>query len=350
MQQQLSANADLDNELDIRGLFRNLWRGKLWIAGTGLLFALLALIYTFFATQKWSATAITDRPTVSMLGSYYAQQQFLNNLEAKITPLPVEQISVIDSAYKEFIVQLAAWDTRRDFWLQTDYYRQRKAGNSKADAALLDKLIDDIQFIAADNNRNPHDTVKLTVETAPDANNLLRQYVAFASQRAASHLNGELKGDWQVRTRQVSALVKRQVSVAEAIYARRLQSLEKALKIAQQHDTGHNTSHIPAAELPASELFMLGRPLLQARLESLQANGPEYDISFDQNKAMLSTLEAGAILHPRLQTYRYLRTPEEPVKRDSPRRNFLIIMWGAVGVLTGAGIALARQGNPQLNK
>lgn len=57
-----------ENELDIRGLFRVLWAGKLWIAGIALGFALLALAYTFFAKQEWSATAITDRPTVNMLG------------------------------------------------------------------------------------------------------------------------------------------------------------------------------------------------------------------------------------------------------------------------------------------
>jgi lipopolysaccharide biosynthesis protein WzzE len=28
----------------------------------------VALAYTFFAKQEWSATAITDRPTVNMLG------------------------------------------------------------------------------------------------------------------------------------------------------------------------------------------------------------------------------------------------------------------------------------------
>lgn len=61
-----------ENELDIRGLFRTLWAGKFWIIGIGLLFALIALAYTFFARQEWSATAITDRPTVNMLGGYYS--------------------------------------------------------------------------------------------------------------------------------------------------------------------------------------------------------------------------------------------------------------------------------------
>ncbi len=47
--------------------------------------------------------------------------------------------------------------------------------------------------------------MKLIAETAPDANNLLRQYVAFASQRAASHLNDELKGAQAARTVQMKA-------------------------------------------------------------------------------------------------------------------------------------------------
>ncbi|WP_312984580.1 ECA polysaccharide chain length modulation protein [Atlantibacter sp.] len=333
----------VENELDVRGLFRTFWAGKIWIVGFAALFILGALVYTIFARQEWSATAITDRPTVNMLGSYYSQQQFLRNLDVKTNPNGVEQPSVMDDAYKEFIMQLSAWDTRRDFWLQTDYYQQRKAGNSKVDAALLDELIGNIQFTAGDFTRNVNDSVKLIAETAPDANNLLRQYVAFASERAASHLNDELKGAWAARTIQMKAQVKRQEAVAKSIFSRKVQSVQEALKIAQQHNISTSETQVPAEELPDSELFMLGRPMLQARLENLQAVGPSFDISYDQNRAMLTTLNVGPSLDPRFQTYRYLRTPEEPVKRDSPRRAFLMIMWGAVGALIGAGVALARR-------
>ena len=86
---------DAENELDIRGLFRTLWAGKLWIIGMGLAFALIALAYTFFARQEWSATAITDRPTVNMLGGYYSQQQFLRNLDARSNMASADQPSVM---------------------------------------------------------------------------------------------------------------------------------------------------------------------------------------------------------------------------------------------------------------
>ena len=81
----------------------------------------------------------------------------------------------------------------------------------------------------------------------------------------------------------------------------------------------------------------------QGQLENIQAVGPDFDLDYDQNRAMLNTLNVGPTLDPRFQTYRYLRTPEEPVKRDSPRRAFLMIMWGIVGALTGAGVALLRR-------
>ncbi len=44
-----------------------------------LLFALLAWLASMLLQSKteWSATAITDKPTVNMLGGYYSQQQFL---------------------------------------------------------------------------------------------------------------------------------------------------------------------------------------------------------------------------------------------------------------------------------
>lgn len=335
----------VDNELDIRGLFCTLWRGKRWIIGLALLGMLLAWIYSLLVKQEWSATAITDRPTVNIIGSYYSQQQFLRNLDMRSSAgaLTVPQTSVMDDAYQEFIMQLSSWDTRREFWLQTDYYKHRKNGNVRNDAALLDEMIGNIQFTPADSAKNVSDNVRLVAETSVDANNLLRQYIAFASERAARHLNQELSAAWAARTIQLKAQVKRQETVANAVYQRQVRSVEQALKIAQQQGIDQTKTSTPSEQLPDSELFLLGRPMLQARLENLQANGPTYDLDYDQNRAMLDTLNVGPTLDSKFQTYRYLRTPEEPVKRDSPRRAFLMIMWGAIGAIAGAGVALIRR-------
>ncbi|ERK06624.1 regulator of length of O-antigen component of lipopolysaccharide chains [Serratia fonticola AU-AP2C] len=334
----------VDNELDIRGLCCTLWRGKKWIIGFAVLFAAVALIVSYLVKQEWSATAITDKPTVNALGEYYSQQQFLRNLDQRTLPaVASDQPGIADEAYNEFIMQLAAYDTRRDFWLQSDYYKQRQEGDARADAALLDDLINNIQFTPRDDKKVLNDSVKLTAETAPDSNHLLRQYVAFASHRAAQHLNEEIQGAWAARTTSMSAQVKRQEAVADAVYQRELKTVQQALKIAEQQGISRTQTDTPAEQLPDSDLFLLGKPMLQARLEGLQASGPAYDVSYDQNRAMLATLNVGPTLDAKFQTYRYLRTPEEPVKRDSPRRVFWLIMWGAIGGLIGAGVALVRR-------
>ncbi|WP_034918600.1 ECA polysaccharide chain length modulation protein [Erwinia sp. 9145] len=333
----------IDNELDLRGLFNALWRGKIWIAGGALAFALLTFAATFLITPQWSTTAVTDRPTVNLLGGYYSQQQFLNNLDSRASTLTVTPPSIMDEAYQEFVMQLSAYDTRREFWLKSDYYKQRQRGNASEDAVLLDKLTSDIQFQPAEPAKNQSDSVRLVAETAKDANTLLRQYVTFANERAATHLNEELTGAWAARTIQLKAQVKRQEAVAKAIYDRQLNSVQQALKIAQRQGLEQAKTDTPSQQLPDSELFLLGRPLLQARLESLQTSGPGFDLDYDQNRAMLGTLNVGPVLVKTFNTYRFLRTPEEPVKRDSPRRLFLMFMWGTVGALVGAGVALVRR-------
>ncbi|WP_045049794.1 ECA polysaccharide chain length modulation protein [Rouxiella chamberiensis] len=334
----------LDNELDIRGLCRTLWQGKLWIIGLAAGFALVALLISLLMKQAWSTTAVTDKPTVNNLASYFSQEQFLRNLDAKNTFTPAgDQASISDDAYSEFVMQLAAYDTRRDFWLNNPYYVQRKQGDAAADAVLLDKLIAGIQFTPRDDKKLPNDSVKLTAETAADANQLLRQYVDFASERASAHLYDEIQGAWAARAQSMKAQVKRQEAVATAIYNRELNNTRQALTIAQQQNIDHSITDATPDRLPDADMFLLGTPMLQARLKLLQASGPSFDIDYDQNKAMLATLNVGPVLNAKFQTYRYLRTPEEPVSRDSPRRALLMVMWGIVGGLLGAGVALARR-------
>ena len=179
----------IENELDIRGLCCTLWNGKLWIAGLGILFALVALGSSFLMKQEWSATAITDRPTVNNLSSYFSQAQFLRNLDMRNAPqTDSSRPPISDESYNEFVMQLAAYDTRRDFWLQSPYYKQHQEGDARANAVLLDDLVNDIQFTARDGLKVPNDIVKLTADNSVDANKLLRQYVNFASARASQHL------------------------------------------------------------------------------------------------------------------------------------------------------------------
>ncbi|MGL5728379.1 MAG: Wzz/FepE/Etk N-terminal domain-containing protein, partial [Plesiomonas sp.] len=307
----------MDNELDIRGLVRTLWLGKVWIIGVAALFAAAALIYSYAVKQEWSANAITDKPLTSQLGNYFSLQQYLRGLDiqdtASVTLPPVQ-----DEAYDELRMQLGSYDTRRDFWLQTDYYRSRLEGNANADGQLLNDLIDDITFTAKDDKKTPYDSIRLSAETAPDASKLLKQYIAFANDRAVVALRANLDGRWQSRLQSVKALVARQTSVAQAVYQRK--------QVAADTHAAKSTDNEVVSETAN---------------ETLQA--ANFDVDYAQNKAVLAGLEITPKLDNNIETFRYLRTPVEPVKRDKPRRIFLFILWGFIGAMTGAGVVIARR-------
>ncbi|MGL5007245.1 MAG: Wzz/FepE/Etk N-terminal domain-containing protein [Plesiomonas sp.] len=300
----------MDNELDIRGLVRALWLGKMWIIGVAALFAAAALIYSYAVKQEWSANAITDKPLTSQLGNYFSLQQYLRGLDIQGTA-SVALPPVQDEAYDELRMQLGSYDTRRDFWLQTDYYRSRLEGNASADGQLLNDLIDDITFTGKDDKKTPYDSIRLSAETASDASTLLKQYIAFANTRAVAALRDNLDGRWQSRLQSVKALVARQASVAQAVYQRRH-------ALTDPNSTNSETDN-----------------------ETLQA--ANFDVDYAQNKAVLAGLAITPKLDSNIETFRYLRTPVEPVKRDKPRRVFLFVLWGFIGAMIGAGIVVARR-------
>ncbi|HGJ5903207.1 MAG TPA: ECA polysaccharide chain length modulation protein [Arsenophonus apicola] len=341
-----SYSQSVEYELDIRRLFCSLWQGKIWIISLAFIFATVALIVSYMMQQKWSANAVTDLPTVNNLGVYYSQQQFLRNLDSHINEAQDNQLPTIaNQVYQEFTAQVVSYDTRREFWLNSDYYKTRMEGNTKADAALLDEFIDNIQFTPRDDNKMLHDNIKLVAETAAEANQLLREYISFANKRATFNLNEQIKGAWVAKEQSFKTLVKRQEMVAKASYERRLNNLQQSLKVAQKQGISRNKVDVPIDQLTDSEMFLLGTSLLQAQIETLQATGPNYDESYDQNIAMLATLNVEPVLENNFQTYRYLRTPEDPVKRDSPRRVLMMVIWGMIGSLSGVGIALLRRKN-----
>ncbi|WP_127959518.1 ECA polysaccharide chain length modulation protein [Serratia microhaemolytica] len=334
----------IENVLDIAALCHTLWRGKVVIVGFALLFAATALLLSYLVKQQWSAQAVTQKPTVIELTHYYAQQQFLNQLLSPSTQnSAAEQPEIADNSYQEFVIQLAAYDTRRDFWLQSDYYRQRRQGDSRADAALLDELINNIRFTARDDKKVLNDTVKLTAESAGEAAQLLVEYINFANARAVQQLNQQLQGIWRARAEWVATELTHQQAVASAAFQRELNTLTEALKLAEQQGISIQPSRASRESLTDSELFLLGKPLLQTRLNALQAIGPHYDAAYDRNQALLSTLQKNPPSDVQFKTYRYLHTPEEPVRRDSPRRSFWLLLWGGIGVMVGVGVVLLRR-------
>lgn len=221
-----------------------------------------------------------------------------------------------------------------------DYYKQCQLGNVCVDVVMLDDLINNIQFMSGDVVKSINDSVKLIVEIGQDVNNLLCQYVVFVSQWVVGYFNDEFKGVWVVWMVQMKVQVKCQEEVVEVIFNCWMYSVEQVLKVVQQYNILCSEMDVFVDQLLDLELFLLGRLMLQVRLENLQVVGLEYDFDYDQNCVMLSMLNVGLMLDLCFQIYWYLWMLEEFVKCDSLCCVFLMVMWGIVGVFIGVGVVL----------
>lgn len=274
--------SSVENELDIALLFRRLWRGKILITGMALAGVLLAAGYAHWARQVWSSTAIVDRPQLSQLAVYYDQRKLLTLLEGDNSSA-LNASAVCDEVYQEFLLQLSSWDSRRDFWRRSDYFLDKVKAHPDRQARILDRLISDIRFQPADAARGTHDTVVLLADNAAASSRLLSDYVRFASQRAVNVLNSNLREEWQSQWR-----------------ANQIRSVKSP--------AAADTRTPPASSVsPVTPL------------------GAEPRLSED------------------IRTWRYLRSPEPPVSRESPRLMLLMVLWGVTGAIAGAIIAISRR-------
>ncbi len=298
-------SSSVENELNVPLLVGRLWRGKGWIIGLAVAGIVLAIGYAKWATQVWSATAIVDRPSVSQIAPYYGQRQWLATLEDDNTP-PPSAATVTDEAYQAFLLQLSSWDSRRDFWLHSDYFHRQLAGHESHRAVILNQLINNIRFQAAEPIRGTHDTLVLLADNGAESAQLLSQYIGFASQRAIRDLNGNLSEEWK------NAWQLRQNGLLR----------QKAATLSLP---GKSSQPEHAAALSPDD----GQASLRTR--------------YLQNKALLDSIKPVPELSDDIQVWRYLRSPEPPVSPESPRLLLLIVLWGMTGVFIGAVIAIARR-------
>lgn len=320
--------SSIENELDIRSLFHILWRGKLWIIGLAVIFAALALVYSYLIKQEWVSVATLTKPSISMLNGYYEKQRLLTSLVSDEGQGSVVANNAVPSdVYQSFLQQLNAYDTKRDFWLQSDYYQQRKEDDKNADAALLSQFIGNIQYTAAKQPAQSDD-IQLIAETASDAQHLLMQYISFTAKRSVDELNQELTAHWTEALKLYSAKISQQQLSVEMNYQKQMDVLKQVMA---QYDS--NTTE------------QTNNKLLLNEFETVISNNLQLDHTYYQNQAIVQTLSQ-PVDTAYFQPYRFLRTPDEPVTRSKPRRLFLLILWGGIGAFCGVGVALFRREAP----
>ncbi|SES80699.1 LPS O-antigen chain length determinant protein WzzB [Thorsellia anophelis] len=336
----------VSDELDIKKLFMTLWYGKWIIMATTVLFAVGVYALSYFITPVWTATAITIKPGSEEIGNFAAIEQSVSSLDLNSSQKDIA-LSVNDVIYRQFIETVSSYDFKRQFWMTSDYYlnKSKDLKTEHEKAALLEKFILNIQFVAQDDRKGNQDTLLLKAETAQESSSLLKLYIDKANQ---SVINKLTKQNDNVRKRLVSSLessITDLTMFAEDKFRIIFQKRNNELSDAESEYLQLSIK----ADARANEIELLKSKIadINAQIRELAYKGPEFDVRLDEYKLKLNELEKLPEISQFNQAFRFLRTPYEPITPDSPRRVFWAFLAALFGGFVGVCIALIR--GPKVN-
>lgn len=332
------------SELDISKLVYTIWQGKFLILGITLVFIVAAYAASYLVTPTWTATGVMTKPSSSDLGNLYQLQQNIAALDLASSSKENES-SIPDVVYQKFTESLAAYDLKRLFWLQSDYFKVR-AEPLKSDqekAILLEDLIKNIQFTAKDERKGTLDTIQLKAESSEEANLLLRAYIEMVNSMRVDLLQQQFTANKSLLVNSLQEQIATLKETADASFNSSVKQAEDQLIEAQKA----YESLIAKADADTTKLEQYRSDIsyLYENLQLIKSSGPNYDPGVEQLKSQLALIQKQPALEKSFSNFHFLRTPQEPVKSDGPRRLFWAFLAGLMGGFVGVCTVLIRGTN-----
>ncbi|MGV6988954.1 Wzz/FepE/Etk N-terminal domain-containing protein [Testudinibacter sp. P80/BLE/0925] len=165
----------------------------------------VAYVVTQFAIKpSWRAEAYVEAPKESELGNYYALYNMYQLVDAKggvgnagETVQSAVENSLTQGIYQQFKQQVKAYDVLKNFWLNSDYYKQMMNGDRAHDEALLESLIAGIHFTEGNARNNSNDKIELTLDNPKQAAELLNAFIRYANLSTRQMEYGNLIAKWK---------------------------------------------------------------------------------------------------------------------------------------------------------
>ncbi|MFC0180452.1 Wzz/FepE/Etk N-terminal domain-containing protein [Thorsellia kenyensis] len=329
----------LNDELDIKKLFITLWQRKFIILFFTALFAVSTYTFSHFVTPVWTSTAIFKKTSLAKLGNFPQSETIIKSLDMT-KGLNEPEKGLTDIVYSEFTQVISSYDFKRQFWLKSDYYAAQIAPliTDHEKSVVLEKLIGDIQFTAKDDRKGNLDTLILKAETAEASNKLLREYIDEANKFIINRIIDELN---KIKLNNLSKFKNDKEKLVQAIEQERQkntnQLLEKkeALKaqLARIQELADST---PEDINDVAQLLQF----VEEELSYIEISADEPDIRVQELEIMINELEKVQEINGFDKAFEFLRTPQEPIKADSPRKVFWAFLAALIGGFIGVCVAL----------
>ena len=137
-------------------------------------------------------------------------------------------------------------------------------------------------------------------------------------------------------------------NTAEQERQNKILELEQALQSAGNANISNYTGNSPVIgnsiiDLQNSEmLFLLGEEYLQAQLNTLSNTSPIYPAEYYESQRNAENLKTLLNQEAQGQLFTYTMTPEQPLKKDKPRKGLILVLGALLGGIIGVFYVLLR--------
>lgn len=306
-----------DRDIDSFFSLKKLWQGRFLILSFLFFFAIAGIVYSNVVSEKWISRAVVTLPSSGQIANYDATLNviYADNMSDKISIGDQQR-----QLFNRFSSSLNA--------LSSSLANLEKPINLKVD--LLTRGDSNIL------------SVSIVESSAKKAQDELSKYLNQVNENVVQEISNDIKHDVGVKTKTLKDVLELNEQIAIDKREHRIKVIGQALKIAKQ--SGHDKSNLSQAEFLSDDtLYLLGSDALKSMIDNGSTRPLSFDESYYNAKRALLALTHFKIDLRDVKSFRYISNPDLPLKRVSPNKSLIIILFSLLGLVIGSLIVLLKK-------
>ncbi|MDN0088611.1 LPS O-antigen length regulator Wzz(fepE) [Yersinia nurmii] len=334
------------DEIDLFELMAIIFKSKIKIIFTTLIFIIIGLVITFILPQRWTSTAVIVSPGDEQI-------QVLDKITTNLSVLDIKLDINSDYLLSIFKQNFDSQDLREQYLVNTEYFKRLMRDNPEdglEKRALIERIVNEnITSVSPQRDKSDNDKeyryykLSYSAMTATDARDLLQGYINYVNSIVNADVSRKIQravdlakgiGTDKYTLDLLRAKNNQEVKIERLKYAT---SIADAAGIKKPvYSSGSAISDDP--DFPIT----MGSDALNRKLEIEKSVTDLASINAEilNRRLYLDKLNALEIPKVEVVPFKYLQQPTEPTKRDAPKRGLIMILFALAGLVGSVGFVL----------
>lgn len=334
------------DEIDLFELMAIIFKSKIKIIFTTLIFIIIGLVITFILPQRWTSTAVIVSPGDEQI-------QVLDKITTNLSVLDIKLDINSDYLLSTFKQNFDSQDLREQYLVNTEYFKRLmrdKPEDGLEKRALIERIVNEnITSVSPLRDKGDNDKeyryykLSYSAMTATDARDLLQGYINYVNSIVNADVSRKIQravdlakgiGTDKYTLDLLRAKNNQEVKIERLKYAT---SIADAAGIKKPvYSSGSAISDDP--DFPIT----MGSDALNRKLEIEKSVTDLASINAEilNRRLYLDKLNALEIPKVEVVPFKYLQQPTEPTKRDAPKRGLIMILFALAGLVGSVGFVL----------